>query len=60
MAKSLIEKFDEYFVRELKQARNNPEAYERASQKWEKEHDFQPFENGYDSFRRKKKRKRGY
>lgn len=53
----LIDVFDEDFTRELKQASNNPEAYERATQKFEKQHGFEPFEN-YDSFRMQKQRAR--
>jgi hypothetical protein len=58
MAKSLLEYFDDEFVRELKQARNYPEAYEKATQRFEKEHGFAVPFNGYDSFRLKKSRKR--
>jgi hypothetical protein len=53
MAKTLLQKFDEDFVRELRAVRRNPDAFERATQKWEDEHGFTPFES-YDSFRRKK------
>lgn len=57
MAKTLLQKFDEDFVRELREVRRNPDAYERATQKWESEYGFTPFES-YDSFRKKKQRKR--
>jgi hypothetical protein len=55
MAKNLLQAFDEDFIREMKQARSNPEAYERATQKFEQQHGFTAF-NSYDSFRKKKKR----
>jgi len=58
MAKTLFSVFDEDFVREIKQARNYPEAYERANQKFEERHGFQAF-NSYETFRsRKRKAKR--
>lgn len=57
MAKTLLQKFDEDFLKELRQVRRNPDAYERATQKWEDEHGFTPFDS-YDSFRMKKQRKR--
>lgn len=57
MSKRLLEAFDADFVRELKYARNHPEAYDRATEKWEKEHGILPFE-GYDSFRKRKERAR--
>jgi hypothetical protein len=58
MGKTLLDIFDDAFLRELSQARNHPEAYERATEKFEIKHGFVPFENGYDSFRRKKMLKR--
>lgn len=52
--RTLLEVFDDAFQSEIRQARNYPEAYERASEKFERQHGFiVPF-NGYDSFRRKK------
>lgn len=57
MARSLLEVFNEEFTKEIKQARNYPEAYERATQKFELAHGFEPFES-YDSFRLKKSRGR--
>jgi len=60
MAKrSLIEAFNEDFIREINQARNYPEAYERATEKFEERHGFIAFES-YDSFRKKKERKKGH
>lgn len=53
----LIDVFDEDFARELRQATNNPEAFDRATEKFEREHGFVPFES-YDSFRNKKLRSR--
>ncbi len=58
MAKrSLLEAFDDDFVRELRQARNYPEAFELASQKFEDIHKFVAFDS-YDSFRKKKSRRK--
>lgn len=57
MKRSLLDVFDDAFAREIKQARNHPEAYERATQKFEQEHGFTAFD-GYDSFRKKKSRRR--
>jgi hypothetical protein len=57
MAKRLlIDAFNDDFVRELKQARNYPEAYEKATERFEEQHGFVAFES-YDSFRKKKERK---
>lgn len=57
MAKrSLIEVFNDDFVREITQARNYPEAYEIASEKFERQHGFAAFDS-YDSFRLKKTRR---
>lgn len=55
--KTLVQLFDEDFAREMRQARNNPEAFDRATEKFERDHGFVPFEN-YDSFRMKKSRER--
>jgi len=55
--KTLLDVFDEDFAREIRQARNNPEAYEKATEKFERDHGFVPFES-YDVFRKKKERKR--
>jgi len=55
MAKTLFSVFDEDFVREIKQARNYPEAYEKASQKFEERHGFTAF-NSYETFRSKKRK----
>lgn len=55
--KSLLQAFDDDFIRELKQARNYPEAFEVATQKFETQHGFVAFES-YDSFRNKKRRAR--
>lgn len=60
MAKrTLIDAFNDDFVREIKQARNYPEAYEKATEKFEQQHGFTAFES-YDSFRKKKERKKGH
>jgi hypothetical protein len=59
MAKrTIVEAFDDYFTRELKAVRRNEDAYDRATEKFEREHKFTAF-NSYDSFRLKKKRKSG-
>lgn len=55
--KSMLEAFDDDFAREIMQARNHPEAYEKATEKFEQQHGFTAFES-YDSFRAKKARKR--
>jgi hypothetical protein len=57
MAKKPIEALDEYFFKELLQARNNPEAYARATARFEREHNLEPPCN-YDSFRMRQRRKR--
>jgi len=57
MAKTLFEVFNEDFIREIRQARNNPEAYEKATEKFEQRHGFIAF-NSYETFRRKKKPRR--
>jgi hypothetical protein len=57
MARSLLEVFNDDFAKEIKQARNYPEAYERATQKFEQRHGFEAFES-YESFRLKKSRGR--
>lgn len=57
MARTLLEAFNDDFSREIKQARNYPEAYEKATQKFEEQHGFTAFDS-YDSFRKKKARKR--
>lgn len=53
MSKTMLQRFDEDFLRELRGARRNPDAFERATEKWESQFGFTPFES-YDSFRRKK------
>lgn len=53
MRKTLFEVFDEVFQGEVKRAKNYPEAYENAADKFEREHGFPAF-NGYDSFRKRK------
>lgn len=57
MSKSMLQKFDEDFLRELRGVRRNADAFELANQKWQDEHGFVAFES-YDSFRKKKARKR--
>lgn len=57
MSKTLLQLFDEDFTNELKEVRKNFDAYERATKKFEQQHGFVPFES-YDSFRKKKERKR--
>lgn len=57
MAKTLLQKFDEDFLKELRDVRRNLDAYERATQKFEDEHGFIAFDS-YDSFRKKKARNR--
>jgi hypothetical protein len=56
MERSLLEVFDDDFLRELKEARRHPDAFWRTSVKWIEQHGFAPFES-YDSFRKKKSRK---
>ncbi len=55
--RTLLDAFSEDFSREIQQARNYPEAYERATQKFESDHGFSAFDS-YDSFRKKVERKR--
>jgi hypothetical protein len=56
MARTLLDAFNEDFAREIRQARNHPEAYERATRKFEDQHGFTAFDS-YDSFRKKKERR---
>lgn len=56
MAKTLVEVFQEDFYREVRQAKNYPEAYEKAKDSFEKRHGFTPF-NSYETFRKKKARR---
>jgi hypothetical protein len=59
MAKrNIIDAFDDYFTKELKAVRRNEDAYDRATAKFEQQHQFTAFDS-YDSFRLKKKRQRG-
>jgi hypothetical protein len=55
--RKLIDAFVDDFYQELKQARTNPDAFDRASDRFEKRHGFTAFDD-YDQFRRKKKRSR--
>ncbi len=55
--KTLLEVFDDNFSREMKGAKTNVEAYDRAMQKFEDEHGFSAFPS-YDSFRKAKERQR--
>jgi hypothetical protein len=55
--RTLIQAFDDDFIRELKQARNYPEAYEKANEIFEQQHGFVAFDS-YDSFRMKRMRER--
>jgi predicted esterase YcpF (UPF0227 family) len=57
MRRTLLDAFADEFSKEIKNARNYPEAYERASEKFESNHGFQAFES-YESFRKKKDRRR--
>jgi hypothetical protein len=57
MAKTLLQAFDEYFTKELKAVTKNEDAYDRATEKFEKDYELKAF-NSYDSFRLKKKRGR--
>ena len=56
MAKTLFEVFNEDFSKEIKKARNYPEAYEKATEKFELNHGFTPF-NSYETFRKRKARR---
>lgn len=57
MARTLLDAFNDDFAKEIRQARNYPEAYERASRRFEQDHGFTAFES-YDSFRKKKERRK--
>ena len=57
MAKTAFEAFNEDFFRELKQARNQTEAYERATNKFEQQHGFVAV-TSFDSYRKRRDRKR--
>ena len=46
MAKRLIDVFHEDFIREVKEARNYPEAFEKANQKFAEKHGFAAFFEG--------------
>jgi hypothetical protein len=56
MRRTLLDVFNDDFARELNQARNYPDAYEKATEKFEQQHGFTAFDS-YDSFRKKKERK---
>lgn len=55
--RSLLDAFDDEFTTQLKRARTNPEAYEKAAERFEQLHGFTAFDS-YDSFRKKKGRKK--
>jgi len=55
MARTLLDVFTDDFIREIKQARRYPDAFEMANEKFEKQHGFIAFDS-YDSFRMKKSR----
>jgi hypothetical protein len=57
MGKTLLDAFNDTFSRQINQAKTYQDAYEKASQQFEKEHGFTAFES-YDSFRKKKSRRR--
>lgn len=57
MAKKPIDALDEYFFKELREARNNPEAYQRATEKFEQQHNLSA-PCSYDSFRMRQLRKK--
>jgi hypothetical protein len=57
MAKTLFDVFYEDFAKEIRQAKNYPEAFEKASTKFEDRHGFAAF-NSYETFRRRKKGQR--
>lgn len=57
MRKSFVDALDDYFTKELKQARSNEAAYDAATQRFEEDHGFTvPYT--YDSFRKKKRKKK--
>lgn len=55
MAKSLFSVFDEDFIREIREARNYAEAFEKANEKFTNRHGFPAF-NSYETFRSKKRK----
>lgn len=57
MAKTVFDAFSEEFFRELREARSSIDAYERATEKFEKKYNLEAFKN-YDSFRKRNERKR--
>lgn len=57
MAKSMLDILDDYFYKELKQARTNPKAYEAATDKFEQDHGFDPGLS-YRAYRSRKDRKK--
>lgn len=57
MAKTLLDRIDEEFIRELRNHKSNPAAYDAACDKLESELGFSvPY--SYDSFRKKKRRQK--
>lgn len=52
MAKKLIDVFSDEFFKEVRHARNYPDAYDKATANFEKDHNFIAFDS-YDSFRKK-------
>ena len=55
--RTLFQVFDEDFVREITHARNYPEAFEKANEKFEERHGFPAF-NSFETFRYKKRKAR--
>lgn len=55
MAKTLFETFYDEFSKEVRQSKNYPEAFEKASAKFQDKHGFPAF-NSYETFRRRKKK----
>jgi hypothetical protein len=58
MAKNVFDAFSEEFFRELKEARSNTSAYERATKKFEEKYNGIQAFTSYDSFRKRNERKR--
>lgn len=57
MGRTLFDAFSEEFLKEAKNAKSYPEAFNKASDKFRMAHGFDAF-NSYDSFRKRNERKR--
>lgn len=57
MGRSLLDVFNEDFIREIREARKYPDAFYRANEKFADKHGFEAFPS-YEAFKKKRYRKR--